>query len=301
MVNILKQAVNDSDIHVRYTAVDCLHLLGYKEYSFFKAITGKEPKTPEEYIKFLRYTENYYEWVLCIKAQGELKKMGKKAIPALLETAQKNNEPARCMAIETLGEMKAEEAIPLFTGYLKEEAKDETTFTVQSYCISALLKIDTEESIKAIKEYGLSHKNPEIRYGTAVEIYGLINPISPEYKERNLLLYPLFEKKKDELRNEAKKVLLDIVEKADAGERFNIALLFVRSKEKEGIPILIGLLRDRKYFGSAKNWLESTTGQRFGKIPPVVSKKMLEEYIKKWEVWWEKNKDTFQFPQQNKQ
>jgi hypothetical protein len=51
----------------------------------------------------------------------------------------------------------------------------------------------------------------------------------------------------------------------------------------------------------AESWLEGTTGQKFGGIPPVVSKKTLEEYTKKWESWWEKNKDTFQFPKQDKQ
>ena len=83
--------------------------------------------------------------------------------------------------------------------------------------------------------------------------------------------------------------------------KFQVSRLLIENKEKEGIQILIGLLRDRKYFGEAKSWLEDITGQRFGEIPRIVSKKMLEEYIKKWEVWWEQNKDTFQFPEQDKQ
>jgi len=72
----------------------------------------------------------------------------------------------------------------------------------------------------------------------------------------------------------------------------------IKNREKSGIPILIDLLSNPKYFQSAKIDLENITRQRFGDLPPIISKKMLEEYIKKWKTWWEENKDTFKFPEE---
>jgi len=40
------------------------------------------------------------------------------------------------------------------------------------------------------------------------------------------------------------------------------------------------------------------TGKEFEWIPRgIISKKAFEEYINKWERWWEENRDTFKFPE----
>jgi len=292
VVPILEKLLTDSEPEVRYQAVLALRGLGHWQYNMIKVMTGKEPKTPEEFLEFL----GEFEWGLTIQAEEELKKFGKQSIPGLIKVASSDKEPARQIAIALLGEMKAEEAIPVFVNFLEKDTKGEEERYFQGYCISALFDIDTEKSIKTIEEYGLKHKNPKIRYYTASKIYELANPIVNEEKSK----YPLFEKNKERLKVQAKEVLLELLKEPKLYSKLDIGLLLIRNKEKEGIQILIGLLRDRKYFGEAKSWLEDMTGQRFGEIPRIVSKKMLEEYIKKWEVWWEQNKDTFQFPEQDK-
>jgi len=287
VVEILKKGLNDRSPRVRLLSVYSLHLLGYKEYSYFKAITGKEPKTPEEYAEYLKKRD---KWGLYIKARQKIKKFGKKAIPVLVNLAKSNQEPGRCTAIDILGEMKAEEAIPIFVNYLREETReetrDETMYNVQIYCVGSLIEMDTEKSINTVFEYGLGNKNPRIRYYTAERLLEA-NKIEKRY--------PTLEKIVKEKKEEIKEVLKKLGEKGNNDMKFKVAILLVRNKEKEGIPLLIELLRDREYHGLAEDWLESITKQKFGRIPPVVSKKMLEEYIEKWERWWEENRDTFKF------
>ncbi|MCM8759349.1 MAG: hypothetical protein NC906_06220 [Candidatus Omnitrophica bacterium] len=71
----------------------------------------------------------------------------------------------------------------------------------------------------------------------------------------------------------------------------------IDDKEKSGIPVLIELLGNNRYYDLAKGKLKAVIGQDFGRLPPVVSKKTPEEYNNKWKDWWEHNKDTFQFPE----
>jgi len=271
-VPLLEKALNDVDASVRYVACIRLSILGHHQYNLFNVITGKEPKTPEEYAEYL----SDEKWGLYIKAEDKLKEFGKESIPVLLKLAKGDKEPARQRALRLLVEMKAEEAIPILTNYLKEETTNKIMSSVQFTCVSGLYNIGTEEAIKQLKEYGLKHKNPDIRYYTAKT---------------------LIKTNKEEVMP----VLKDLVEQGNSSMKYDIALFLIENKEKEGIEILIGLLKDKKYLREAESWLEDATGQKFGEIPPVVSKKMLEEYTKKWESWWEKNKDTFQFPKQDKQ
>ena len=287
VVEILKKGLKDPSTRVRWVCVFCLHLLGHKEYSYFKAITGKEPKTPEEYAEYLKKRD---EWGLYREASYEIKKFGKKAIPVLINLAKSNQEPGRCTAIDILGEMKAEEAIPLFINYLKEETKDETMYNVQIYCAGSLIEMDTEKSINTLFEYGLKHKNPEVRYYTAERLLEA-NKIEKRY--------PTLERIVKERKEEIKKVLKELGEKGDSEMKFKVAILLVRNKEKEGIPFLIELLRDNRYYGLAKSWLESITKQKFGEIPPVASKKLVDKYVEKWKKWWKENRDSFKFPEKN--
>ncbi|MFA7516886.1 MAG: hypothetical protein WC049_07900, partial [Candidatus Ratteibacteria bacterium] len=119
-VFLLERALNDEDATVRYVACIRLSLLGHCHYNRFKVMTGKEPKTPEEYAEFLSDTK----WGLWIQAEQELKKFGKQAIPVLLEVASSDKEPGRQRAIKLLGEMKAEEAVPVLGEKFKREPND---------------------------------------------------------------------------------------------------------------------------------------------------------------------------------
>jgi len=269
VIDTLEKCLKDKDLLVRKYAVYGLSQFG-KNYSYFEILAGEEPKTPEGYAKYLgdRY--------LCVEAMKKIREFGKEAAPVLIKVASLNKGQVRMRALSVLVDIKAEEAIPIFTNYLKEETIDETMYSVQWNCMIGLYNIGTEDAIKQLKEYGFKHNNPDIRYATA-----------------KILI--------KEYRQDVMPVLKELVKQGDSGMKFQVSRLLIENKEKEGIQILIGLLRDRKYFGEAKSWLEDITGQRFGEIPSIVSKKMLEEYIKKWEVWWEQNKDTFQFPEQDKQ
>ncbi|MCX7705156.1 MAG: HEAT repeat domain-containing protein [bacterium] len=289
-VRTIEKLLNDPDPEVRYRAFFALKLLGHTQYNFFKVMVGEEPSTPEDYGKFLSYIT---PWGLEIQAAEELKKQGKKAVPFLIKLASCDKGPARQRAISLLGKMKAEEAIPVFENYLKEETRDETMYSIQYSCIGALFDIDTDKSIRAIEEYGLKHKNPKIRYFTAKTIYQVINPVVSEERGR----YPLFDRYSKRLQEEAKRVLVEMLKQVDADKKLEIGILFIRNKEKDGVEILIEMLNEKRCLSVAKDWLEEMTGQNFGQLPQVVSKKMLETYINRWKTWWEKNKDTFQFPE----
>ena len=284
-ISALKKCLEDPEPVIRFSATFSLRWIEDKKYSYIKAITGKEPKTPEEYAEYLKKRD---EWGLYREASYEIKKFGKKAIPVLINLAKSNQEPGRCMAIDILGEMKAEEAIPLFINYLKEETKDETMYTIQIYCAGSLIEMDTEKSINTLFKYGLKHKNPKIRYYTAERLLEA-NKIEKRY--------PTLERIVKERKEEVKKVLKELGEKEDSEMKFKVAILLVRNKEKEGIPFLIELLKDKRYYGLAKDWLESITKQKFGDIPPVASKKLVEKYINKWKKWWKENKDSFKLKQ----
>jgi len=66
---------------------------------------------------------------------------------------------------------------------------------------------------------------------------------------------------------------------------------------KEAIPHLIRGLRDedQRTRGVANNALMVTTGRSQG-FKPSGPPEAREEAVRKWEEWWEENKDTFQVP-----
>ena len=287
-VPVLEKLLKDPDPWIRFETYQSLWLMGYKEYDFIKIMTGKDSKKLEHLLDILSHDITPFGTYRMV-ARKIIREFGEKAIPVLINLAKTNQEPGRTRTIEILGEMKAEEAIPIFEEYLKEETRDETILSVQLSCISSLIKIDTEKSTNVLFEYGLKNKSPDIRYYTAER---LLEANRIEYR------YPTVDRIVKENKEEIKKILKELAEKGDSDIKLKVALLLIRVKEKEGIPILIELLKDRKYFGMAKDWLESTTKQRFGDIPPVVSKKKLEQYIEKWKSWWENNKDTFKFQEE---
>lgn len=285
-VPVLEKLLKDPDNWVRYESYQSLWLMGYKKYDFIKVMTGKECKTLEDFITILSKDTSPFG-IYRIAERQIIRKFNKKSIPVLIKIAKGNKEPARQRAIALLGQLQAEEAIPIFENYLKEETRNETMYKVQLSCIGALIEMDTEESINTLLEYGLRNKNPKIRYYTAEKLLEA-NKIEKRY--------PTLEKIVKERKGEIKELLKELGKKGSNDIKYKVAILLIREKEKEGIDILIGLLRDREYFGMAKGWLEDITGQKFGGIPPVVSKKMLEEYIGKWERWWKENRETFKFP-----
>jgi len=269
-IPVLKKLLKDPKRRVRYEAWISLRKLGQKQYSYLEVMAGKKPQTLEDYLQFLNDTSSFH--LHSLAGYEIIEKFGNEAIPALLKIATSNKEPARRRAINLLGILKAEKAIPVFENYLKEETRNETVLNLQYSCIYALARINTLESMKVLKENGLNHSDYRIKLMTAKL---------------------LFSKEKEKV----KKILKELAKSKNPEIRYKIAKIMIENKEKEGIPILIGLLRNRSYFGITKNYLENITKQKFGRIPPVVSKKMLEEYIEKWESWWEENKDTFKFPE----
>ena len=80
--------------------------------------------------------------------------------------------------------------------------------------------------------------------------------------------------------------------------RLEAGIILVEQKEKTGIPVLIESLGNPTQAGNARIMLEGVTKQNFGRLPPVVSKKMIDDYVNKWNNWWEENKDTFKFPKE---
>ncbi|HOL67616.1 MAG TPA: HEAT repeat domain-containing protein, partial [bacterium] len=94
--------------------------------------------------------------------------------------------------------------------------------------------------------------------------------------------------------------LREIQKEKDVDIRLKAALVLIEEKEKEGIGYLIDLLGTKAH-KEARTYLEKITQKNFGRIPPVVSKERLEEYIGRWKDWWEKNKGTFKFPEEKQQ
>ncbi|MFA5645711.1 MAG: HEAT repeat domain-containing protein [Candidatus Ratteibacteria bacterium] len=259
-VFLLERALNDEDATVRYVACIRLSLLGHCHYNRFKVMTGKEPKTPEEYAEFLSDTK----WGLWIQAEQELKKFGKQAIPVLLEVASSDKEPGRQRAIKLLGEMKAEEAVPVLGEKFKREPNDTSS-------LYALAHIGTPEAIDILVQYGLKHEDANVKMNTA-------KALLPEH------------------RNTAIPFLKELAKHKERKVRLEAGRILVEKKEKAGISVLIELLGNPIHAGNARIMLEEVTKQNFGRLPPVVSKKMVDDYVNKWNNWWEENKDTFKFP-----
>ncbi|MFA5393221.1 MAG: HEAT repeat domain-containing protein [Candidatus Ratteibacteria bacterium] len=208
--------------------------------------------------------------VIPLFAFAEISNEGIKSLPALIGAAKKDVEPVRQNAIRILGDLKAEEAVPLLTNYLGQETDTETTLIVQIASLEALNKIGTSESISALEQYGLKHKNDRIVLAVA-----------------ELLIF----KKKEK----AVSALNSLANSIDPGIRYQAATFLIENKEKTGIPILIGLLQEKKYLRSAINSLKNVTGYLPCSYPTVVRKEFNEEYTKKWRDWWENNKNTFEF------
>jgi HEAT repeat protein len=259
-VFLLERALNDEDATVRYVACIRLSLLGHCHYNRFKVMTGKEPKTPEEYAEFLSDTK----WGLWIQAEQELKKFGKQAIPALLEVASSDKEPGRQRAIKLLGEMKAEEAVPVLGENFKKDPNDTSS-------LYALAHIGTPEAIDILVQYGLKHEDANVKMNIA-------KALLPEH------------------RNTAIPFLKELAKHKERKVRLEAGIILVEKKEKAGISVLIELLGNPIHAGNARIMLEEVTKQNFGRLPPVVSKKMVDDYVNKWNNWWEENKDTFKFP-----
>ncbi len=260
-VSILERALNDEDATVRYVACIRLSLLGHRHYNRFKVMTGREPKTPEEYAGFL----SDKKWGLWIQAEQELKKFGKESIPALVQVASSNEEPARQRAIRLLGELKAEEAVPVLGEQFKKDPNDTAT-------LYALASIGTSEAIDILVQHGLKHQDPQVNINTA-------RALMPERRD---IAVPF---------------LVELTKHDDNKVRLEAAQILVGHKEKAGIPVLIELLRDPTHAGHARMILESVTEQDFGSLSrTIITQKMLDDYVNKWKNWWEKNKDTFKFP-----
>jgi len=201
-----------------------------------------------------------------------------------LRLAKTTKGEMRDSAIMYLGRNKIKEAMLIFEDYLKQQTKDKEILCAQHVSIYALKEMGTDKSIELIARYGLKSKDKDIKI-EAAEI--LIN--TPEEREAIEVIKQMIKEPKIEK---------EIAEKL---VYFGNGLRY--KNKKEAIDIWIELLKVPKAHVLAREYLEETTGKDFRRLPEgmIITKKMLEEYIKKWEVWWEQNKDTFQFPEQDKQ
>jgi len=183
-------------------------------------------------------------------------------------------------AIAYLGRNKITEAIPIFQDYLKQETETETTIHIQKRCLYALKEIGTDKSIELILKYGLKNKDKETKI-KATEL--LIN--TPAEKEAIETIKEMIKDSK--------------LERKIAEKLVYTGNWLRNNNKKEAIEIWIELLKIPKASKLAREYLEESTGQDFGGPPNrmVITKQMLEQYVKKWQDWWEKNKDTFEFPE----
>jgi HEAT repeat protein len=228
--------------------------------NMLEILAQKKLESPEDYIQFLSIDE----YGMHILAERKLKHFGKQAIPALLRAASSDKEPSRQRAIRLLGELKAEEAVPFLGEHFKKNPIDTTT-------LYALVHIGTQEAIDILIQNGLKHKDTKIIINTT-------KALLPEH------------------RNTAIPFLKELAKHKDGKVRLEAGRILIEQKEKAGIPVLIELLRNPTQAGNARIMLEGVTKQNFGRLPPVVSKKMVDDYVNKWKNWWDKNEDTFKFP-----
>jgi len=258
----IQKAFHDNDREVREFACLAMRALdkNIDPITVIKAITQEEPKVASDYIKYLKHEST----MVLESAKVVLRRFGKQAIPALLKVASSDKEPGRQRAIKLLGEMKAEEAVPVLGEKFKREPNDTSS-------LYALAHIGTPEAIDILVQYGLKHEDANVKMNTA-------KALLPEH------------------RNTAIPFLKELAKHKERKVRLEAGRILVEKKEKAGISVLIELLGNPIHAGNARIMLEEVTKQNFGRLPPVVSKKMVDDYVNKWNNWWEENKDTFKFP-----
>lgn len=262
-VSVLEKLLRDPDDWVKFEAYLSLGKMN-RNYNYFTVMTGKTPERLEDFLEFLGDTTSFGIYTV---AQREIvKKFGQEAVSALLKVASSDKEPGRQGAIRLLGELKAEEAVPVLIEQFKKDSNDTAT-------LYALAHIGTTEAIDILVQYGLKHKDANIKINTA-------KALLPEH------------------RNTAIPFLKELAKHKDGKVRIETGRILIEQKEKAGIPVLIELLGNPTQAGNARIMLEGVTKQNFGRLPPVVSKKMVDDYVNKWKNWWDKNKDTFKFPEE---
>ena len=260
-IPVFEKGIKDSDKGVRFFASIGLEGMGLLQRdNMLEILVQKKLESPEDYIQFLSADK----YGMDILAERKLKHFGKQAIPALLEVASSAKEPGRQRAIKLLGEMKAEESVPVLGEKFKREPNDTSS-------LYALAHIGTPEAIDILVQYGLKHKDANVKMNTA-------KALLPEH------------------RNTAIPFLKELAKHKDGKVRLETGRILVEQKEQAGISVLIELLGNPIHAGNARIMLEEVTKQNFGRLPPVVSKKMVDDYVNKWKNWWEENKDTFKFP-----
>jgi len=260
----IQKALNDSDMEVREFACLAMRALDkdIDPITVIKSITQEEPKVASDYIKYLEHEST----MVSESAKVVLRRFGKEAVPALMEVAFSEKEPDRQRAIRLLGEMKAEEAVPVLGKHFKKNP-------IETASLYALARIGTPEAIDILVQYGLKHEDAKV----------IINTARALMPERRDIAVPF---------------LVELTKHDDNNVRLEAAQILVRHKDKAGISVLIELLKDSTRAGHARMLLESVTEQDFGRLPrTIITQKMLDDYVNKWKNWWEENKETFEFPE----
>ncbi len=94
---------------------------------------------------------------------------------------------------------------------------------------------------------------------------------------------------------EVKPLCKDVATQGYAGKQK--ARRKIKKRGKEVIPVLIALMKDKHMPAvskGARTCLHEFTGQQFAEEMPRKPKARYK-YVKKWEDWWDKNKDSFSF------
>jgi HEAT repeat protein len=257
----IQKAFHDNDREVREFACLAMRALdkNIDPITVIKAITQEEPKVASDYIKYLKHEST----MVLESAKVVLRRFGKQAIPALLKVASSDKEPGRQRAIKLLGEIKAEEAIPVLGENFKREPNDTSS-------LYALAHIGTPEAIDILVQYGLKHKDANVKMNTA-------KALLPEH------------------RNIAIPFLKELAKHKDGKVRLETGRMLVEQKEQAGIPVLIELTGEFEYFRLARTYLANATGQTFDMPFSIISTEVLQRFRRKWEKWWRENESTFEF------
>jgi len=269
-VPLLETALSDPAIEVRHEAYGALGMMGRRSYGLVKTLTGKEPETFDDFVALLDDTTPY--GIGESAAYRIQTKFAEQAVPVLLTMITSNRGPGRVRAMQILSRMKVNEAISPIVGVLRDATTDDTMLNAQYEAVSALRRMGTGEAIKGL-EMGFGGQDPRIRISMGEVLTG--------YGRREIVLPEMVKLLKD----------------GDPLIRVEAARLLCKNNEPAGIPVLIDVLRIREFRGMAYDVLEEFTGQRFGYPRGVVAQEDIDRFVSQWRDWWEKNKDTFKFPQ----
>ena len=208
------------------------------------------------------------------EARQELLEIGKPAVELLIEALGGERSDLRFMAAEILSELRDERALPALLKLLKDTSG--VTSSVASVAARALGRLGNSEVITPLAKC-LPTLDVELRY-EVVRALGTLRAM-----ESIPQILPL----------------ITDTAKTNFGYSVRAAVITTLGKlrAREAAKELVKLLRDNEAEPATEKTilnyvikaLEKITGLSEGPLPTTDDKKK-EEFIKKWEDWWEKHK-----------